>query len=88
MLNFEEACEMAVKFFESKNKEGRLTSAKETDELYIFYYGIPNMMAVGDQGISINKNTKEIKMFILPNKENFEILKTSKDVPLPVKYEG
>lgn len=71
MLNFEESCEMAVKFFESKNKEDRLKSALETDELWILYYGIPNMIAVGDSGIRINKNTKEIKMFILPNKENF-----------------
>ena len=88
MLNFEEACQMAVNFFESKNKEGKLKSALETDELWIFYYGIPNMVAVGDPGISINKNTREIRMFILPNKENFSILGKAKDVPLPLKYKN
>lgn len=43
--------------------------------------------SVGDLGISINKKTKEIKLFILPSKENFEILEKAKYIALPSKYE-
>ena len=32
--------------------------------------------------------SREIRMFVLPNKENFEILGKAKDVPLPLKYKN
>ena len=52
---------------------------RETDDLWIFEAGIPGMVSYGGRNmISINKATGEIKLFALPNKENFDILHTSR----------
>ena len=78
---FDEACELAVNYYKDN-----LTKALETADLFIFYSGNPSLVCVGGFGISINKKTKEIKKFILPNKANFELLKEAKEKQIPSKF--
>ena len=61
------------------NDKRIILSIRETDEVWIFAAGIPGVVSYGGRNmISINKSSGEIKLFVLPNKENFDILHNSK----------
>ncbi len=76
-ISLEQAKIMAQKDLHCDDKRV-LLSIRETDEIWIFEAGIPEEVSYGGRNmISINKSSGEIKLFVLPNKENFDILHKS-----------
>jgi len=58
-----------------------ITRIKETDELWIFWAGIPGLKSYGGKNsICIYKDSGRIELFRLPDKKNFEILRSAKDI--------
>ena len=73
----EQAKDMAERDLQCNDKR-RILSVRETDEMWIFTAGIPGVVSCGGRNmISINKASGEIKLFALPNKENFDLLHNS-----------
>lgn len=77
MIDFNKAIEIAKAHFSVKGEE-HLTKIYESDNSWIVYAGKTGQVKFGNMGISIDKESGEIKNFILPSRENFEILKNAK----------
>lgn len=77
-MNLEEAKIKAQEDLHCDDKR-IILQINETDDKWIFQAGIPGVISYGGRNtISIDRTNGEIKLFILPNKENFETLKNSK----------
>lgn len=77
MINFSKAIEIAKTHFLEKGEQ-HLTKIYESEHLWIVYAGKPGQVKYGNMGISIDKESGEIRNFILPSRENFEILRNAK----------
>ena len=80
-MNFEEAKVAAQAYFEQRGVTG-LASALEAENCWIFYGGKAGVTVCGIPGVKVSKETGELSVFILPNKENFAILKSAKKIEL------
>ncbi len=81
MIEKEKAVEIANKFFEEKNKT-QIVKLLETSKCWICYGGPADKMIVGKSGIKIDKQSGEISNFILPNRENFALLKEAEEIQI------
>ena len=77
MIDFNKAIELAQEYFHEKG-EHKLNRIFEAELIWVVYAGNRERPRYGSSGISIDKQTGEIKRFILPSKVNFEILKNAK----------
>ena len=77
MVSFVEALNIAKEYY-SQKKDYEITKVYENDNSWIVFAGKKNMPRFGSAGISIDKLTAKISVFMLPTRENFEILKNSK----------
>ena len=76
MVRFADAIEIAKGYYASK-AEQTITKVYENDSSWIVFASKKGMPRFGSYGISIDKQTAEISMFVLPTQENFEILRNS-----------
>lgn len=76
MVNYIEAIEIATNYYSQKSEQ-EITKVYENENSWIVFAGKKNMPRFGSAGISIDKRTAETSVFMLPNRENFEILRNS-----------
>ncbi len=81
MISLKTAVELAMKYCREKGKATEILRIREHERMYIIYTGIPGAVKYGNAGIAVDRETGAISSFILPKKENFEILHESRDVP-------
>lgn len=79
MITFKEAIQIAKEHYLSKGKQ-EITKIYETDEMWIVYGGKRGQVKIGGAAITINKKNGEVGRFILPSKENFEILRKATQI--------
>ena len=77
MIDYLQALDIAKEHFNSKNQQ-TITKFYETDNMWIVYGGRKGQTKIGNAAITISKDTGNIGSFILPSKENFEILRNAK----------
>ena len=81
MIDKQAALEIANKFFAEKN-QSEVAKLLEAPTHWICYDGPADRVIYGKAGIKIDKETGQTELFILPNKENFELL--HKAVPIDI----
>ena len=76
-MNFNEAKKIATDFY---NEKGGLSISKiyESDTFWIVYALKDGLTPIGAPGLTIDKKTGKTGKFILPNPQNFAILKKAK----------
>ena len=77
MIDFNGAIEIAKNYFSAKG-DSELTKIYESANAWIVYAGKKGQVKYGNMGITIDKGNGSISNFILPSRENFEILKNAK----------
>ncbi len=72
-MDIHAAKEIAISYFK---EHGELDISKiyDADTMWIIFGRKNGAIRYGSRGISIDKKTKQIKPFVLPSDENFEIL--------------
>ncbi|MGN1377885.1 MAG: hypothetical protein ACI4V6_05995 [Dorea sp.] len=74
MIEKKEALEIARKYYlENGNQE--ITKFYDSEKSWIAFGGHAGLAKIGNIGIAIDKECGEISDFLLPSKENFELLK-------------
>ena len=63
-------------------------TALDTQTCWIFFASSEEEPSIGGAGVKVDKNTGELKDFILPNDENFELLEKSHEIELPPENSG
>lgn len=86
MIDYIKACDLAKEYLKNNLKQDGISKALEADECWIFYGGSSEVVQLGGVGISVSKKDGGIRKFILPSKENFVILKSSKQIEVPEEY--
>lgn len=86
MIDFNEGCKIALKYFYEHFGEGSLSSALEGDDFWIFYSGKKNEVKVGRSGLIVFKETGDCEDFILPNPRNLKLLNKTAQIKLPESY--
>lgn len=81
MLEYKDALQIAKDYYFAKGQQ-EITKFYETDEMWIIYGGKKGQVKIGGTAITINKSNGEIGKFLLPSKENFEILKKATQIEL------
>lgn len=76
MIELIDAMNIAKKHYFEKGQQ-TITKIYETNNMWIVYGGKNGQPKIGNSAITINKETGSIGRFILPSKENFEILKNA-----------
>lgn len=74
MVEKNEALEIAKRYYQ-ENGSQEITKFYDAEKSWIVFGGRPGQVKIGNSGIAIDKKCGEISGFILPSKENFEILK-------------
>ena len=77
MISYESALAIATEHF-SSTPYRTITKIYDSSELWIVFSAVENQPQYTSTGISISKESGEIKKFILPSKENFKILHSAK----------
>ena len=77
MIDLNKAIELANVFYRGKGQY-ELTKIYEAEQIWIIYARKDNRPRFGSAGISIDKESGEIKSFILPSDTNLAILKNAK----------
>lgn len=72
-MNIDRAMELANSYYKNHG-EIEISKVYDADTVWIIFGRKNGMVRFGNKGISINKETEEIKPFILPSDENFAIL--------------
>ena len=85
MVELKQACKLAKEYYEQNTDKKYLSKIYEHEKMWIIY-GKSTEVEFGGYGISIDKETAEIKIFTLPSMENFEILDASHIVEVPADY--
>lgn len=81
MMEIKDVIDLAKAYYWERGEQ-ELLQLSETENMWVAFGGKKGELKVGGSGITINKNTGEIKRFHLPSKENFEMLKNSKKVKI------
>ena len=81
MMEIKDAVNLAKAYYWERGEQ-ELLQLSETEEMWIAFGGKKGMLKVGGSGITISKNTGEIKRFHLPSKENLEMLRNSQKVKI------
>jgi hypothetical protein len=81
-MEYIEALKVAKAYYSQKGAQ-EITKALETSHSWIFFGGAKGKVKIGGSGIIINKETGVIEQFILPSRENFELLKEA----IPIEFD-
>lgn len=73
MITYEKALEIAKEHF-SCVPDRSITKVYDSEAFWIVFAAIKDRPQYTSTGISISKDSGEVKRFILPSKENFRIL--------------
>lgn len=86
-MKFENACEKALQYLNNEWGDTGFSSILDLGGKWLFN-GINKEKSVvyGKQGVTVNKETGKIELFILPNENNFNLLDLAVDVDIPEKY--
>lgn len=85
MIEFNYACKIAYEYYKEAWKVTGLKEAKDLGEKWLFYpKGEEEFF--GDSHITVSKVDAEIENFVLPNKENFDLLKKATTVEIAKEY--
>lgn len=76
MIDFHTAIELAKKYYVEKGQQN-LSRVYDAEKVWIVYAGEKNKIKYGNTAIAIDKETGKISLFVLPNRANFEILKSA-----------
>ena len=74
MVEKSEALEVAKRYY-LENGSQEITKFYDAEKSWIAFGGRPGLAKIGNSGIAIDKERGEISDFVLPSKENFELLK-------------
>lgn len=86
MIDFNEGCKIALKYFYERFGEKSLSSALDGDNFWIFYSGKKGEIKVGGSGLIVFKETGDCEDFILPNPQNLKLLNKTTQINLPECY--
>ena len=75
-MDFKSAKEMAEKHYAESG--ATVTKIYEADDRWIFYAEKNGMVPIGEPGLTVSKDSGMLGHFILPDRENFAILKSAK----------
>lgn len=81
MIDFSNALEIAKTYY-LKNNVTDILEAYDADGVWIIFGGKKGCPEIGSSGISIDKTTGDMKDFILPSAENFDLLNKAKEITL------
>ncbi len=81
IIDFEAAKKIAIEYF-CKNENFCISKIYEAETVWIVFATNNGKNKYGGYGISIDKKTGNVSKFILPSKENFEILNNAKLIEL------
>lgn len=83
MIDKQKAIEIARKYFQEHGSL-TVTGALENDSMWIFFAENEKsgQVAYATHGISVDKQTGEVSNFLMPSRESFKILESSKRVGL------
>lgn len=88
MIQLDNAIQIAKDYYHSYTNNAEISFiVHETDNLWVIFGEKKGKIKYGGQGITIDKETGEVKYFSLPSKENFKILESAKLVE-PERYEN
>ncbi|MBQ9808215.1 MAG: hypothetical protein IJM55_05055 [Ruminococcus sp.] len=88
MITFENACDIAFKYFAQNDHIFGLSKALDTEKDWLFFGGSADETRFGGSGVLVSKEDGSTKDFILPSRENFAILKSGKPAELPERFRG
>lgn len=86
MINFNDACQIAVQYFVENTLKTGICKALDTDGIWIFFGGKLNEVEFGGYGVSVNKATGNVEDFILPSDKNFALLDKAIVVEIPAEF--
>lgn len=86
MIQYEEACEKASKYFKENYEFEGIVSAYESEDYWIFYSGFANVRMYGRPTIAINKSNGNFEYLSMTDNSQAEILMNSKQIEVPKKY--
>lgn len=81
MITLIEAMKIAQEYF-LKCECQEVTKFFDSDRGWIAFGGYKGKQIIGVESILINKENGEIESFVLPTKENFEILKSATEISM------
>lgn len=84
-MDFMQACRIAYEYYKECWDAKGLSMIKDVGEKWIFYPSMDEPF-FGGHHISIQKSDGEVKPFVLPDKQNFELLKRAVDVEVPEEF--
>ncbi len=85
MMDFDKACQLAVEYYTQEWGCSTLSEIKDLGEKWIFY-PTDEESAFANFHITIRKDNGKPEPFILPSRENFELLAKAKAVDVPEAY--
>lgn len=85
MDNFDKACKIAYEYYKEAWQVSGLVEAKDLGEKWLFYPK-SEVPFFGDSHITVSKTDLQVENFLLPDKENFELLTKATAVEIPEEY--
>lgn len=86
-MTFELACKKAMEYFKKMYGDIGLSSIKDLGEKWLFDgEDVQHCAVYGKEGLTIDKNTGEIKPFIMMEDDNLQLYKKSADIDVPKEY--
>ena len=77
MIGLCDARKIAGIYYQNKGNQ-EIVKVYETKTAWIVFGGRKGMQKIGGAAINIDKASGDVSTFVLPSKENFEILKNAK----------
>ena len=77
MIDINNACEIASNYYQNRGNQV-IVKVYETETTWIVFGGRKGMQKIGGAAITIDKGSGDIATFVLPSKENFEILNNAR----------
>lgn len=84
-MDFIQACRIAYVYYKECWEIEGLSEAKDLGEKWLFYPKTSQPF-FGNSHITVSKGQGQVKQFMLPDQENFALLKTALDVDLPEEF--
>lgn len=85
MIKYANACKIAYEFYNETWSVSGLCDAKDLGEKWLFYPN-SNEPFFGGSHIVISKADGSVEQFVLPDEENFKLLKHSVPVEIPDEF--
>lgn len=85
MIDYASACKTAYEFYKEAWHASGLCDAKDLGEKWVFYPH-SNEPFFGGSHIAISKANGAMEQFVLPDEENFKLLKNAVSVEIPDEF--